>query len=68
MKWKYYNITERKCYSRPSQEGRGLKWDAIAALSDGLASSLARGTWIEICGHFFFALHAAVVPRKRDVD
>ena len=31
-------------------------------------SSLARGTWIEMCRKFFEWYFVEVVPRKRDVD
>ena len=36
------------CGCRPSQEGRGLKFSYLGGEKNGLWSSLARGTWIEI--------------------
>ena len=35
--------------SRPSQEGRGLKYERRVRGEFDALSSLARGTWIEIC-------------------
>ena len=63
-----HDIRQHSIGSRPSHEGRGLKYCIHRLWGYGLESSLSRGTWIEIVFNCWSTKSSAVVPLTRDVD